>query len=554
MKDQGSSRPFALIPELILNLSATYTKYDFFKDVQAGIVVGIVALPLSIAFAIASGVSPEQGIITAIIAGFFIALLGGSRVQVSGPTGAFIVVIYGIVQTHGYPGLAIATILAGILLIILGLTRCGDALRYVPYPLIVGFTSGIGLIIFSSQIKDALGLEVAALPADFIQKWGTLYKALPSVNWAALLLTLSALLVIAVWPRITKKVPGSLIAIVLGTIVVSIFDIPVKTVGMEYGEVRAFIPFPEVPIFTWEDIQTLIRPAISIALLGGIESLLSAVVSDGMTGYRHRPHMELVAQGVGNVLSPLFGGIPATGAIARTAVNVRNGGRTPVAALVHAVTILCCLLFLGSSVALIPLPVLAAILIMTAWHMSEAHIFLRLLRAPKGDVVVLLLTFFITVLFDLTLALEIGIVVSSLLFLHRMGGSLKVAHQVHGGETGAQLHKDLPSEVQLFDVDGPLFYAALEEFRRVISIAAATPRAVFLNLEDVTTLDSSALAFLEQYAQQLHQLHAQLYLIGLHTQPLKSVRRYHLIVRNDNVVLAADVDKALQIYHQGEVQ
>ena len=381
------------VPKIIYTLK-NYNKQQFLKDLMAGIIVGIVALPLAIAFAIASGVSPEKGLYTAIIAGFVISALGGSKVQIGGPTGAFIVIVYGIVLEYGINGLIIATFLAGILLVIMGFARLGVIIKFIPHPLIVGFTTGIALIIFSSQMKDFLGLSMGVVPADFIDKWRAYAGQVSTVDMYSLVTALITILIIMFWPRVTHKVPGSLIAILGTTAAVYFLHIPIATIGSRFGAIPTHLPMPVVPHLDWAIIQKLIRPAFTIAILGGIESLLSAVVADGMIGGHHKSNMELVAQGTANMFSAIFGGIPATGAIARTATNVKNGGRTPVAGIIHAITLLLIMLFVGKWAALIPMATLSGILIVVAYNMSEWRNFVYIMKGPRSDAAVLLVTFF----------------------------------------------------------------------------------------------------------------------------------------------------------------
>src|ERR1700712_5576578 len=406
-------------PKLIDTLK-NYTREQFIKDAIAGLIVGVVALPLAIAFAIASGVSPEKGIFTAIIAGLIISVLGGSRVQIGGPTGAFIVVVYGIVQQFGISGLIVATFIAGVLLIIMGLSKLGNAIKYIPYPLIIGFTTGIAVIIFSSEIKDFLGLKMGSVPADFISKWLAYGQHLSSINLYAAGIGAFTLLVVLLWSKITHKVPGSLIAIIVTTFAVSFFHLPVETIGSRFGAIPSSLPKPVIPGVSFAIIQQLIRPAITIALLGSIESLLSAVVADGMIGGNHRSNTELIAQGIANICSSIFGGIPATGAIARTATNIKNGGRTPVAGIIHALTLLTIMLFIGKWASLIPMATLAGVLVIIAYNMSEWESFVSIMKISRSDAAVLLSTFLLTVLIDLTVAIEIGMVLAVFLFMRSM--------------------------------------------------------------------------------------------------------------------------------------
>ncbi|MFZ1313169.1 MAG: SulP family inorganic anion transporter, partial [Chitinophagaceae bacterium] len=404
----------------IVDTLKSYSRQQFSRDLMAGLIVGIVALPLAIAFAIASGVSPEKGLYTAVIAGFIISAMGGSRVQIGGPTGAFIVIVYGIVQVHGVNGLIIATFMAGIMLIIMGFARLGSVIKFIPHPLIIGFTSGIALIIFSSQMKDFFGLQMGVVPADFLDKWISYVANFRTVNVYAVLLAVATVLIILFWPKITHKIPGSLIAILVTTAAMQWFNLPVETIGSRFGSIPSSLPTPVVPDIDFATIKELIQPAFTIALLGGIESLLSAVVADGMIGGNHKSNMELVAQGTANIFSSLFGGIPATGAIARTATNVKNGGRTPVAGIIHAITLLLIMLFVGKWAALIPMATLAGILVVVAYNMSEWESFMSVFKGPRSDVAVLLTTFFLTVIIDLTVAIEIGMILAAFLFMRKM--------------------------------------------------------------------------------------------------------------------------------------
>ena len=413
------------VPKFFSLLKQGITKETLLKDSISGLIVGIVALPLAIAFAIASGVSPEKGIITAIIAGIIISTFGGSRVQIGGPTGAFIVIVYGIIQEFGTDGLTIATFMAGFIIIGLGLARLGNLLKFIPYSLIVGFTSGIALIIFSSQINDFFGLHISKVPADFIEKWIIYFENWSKVNGYAIAIAIGTVLLTLFFQKLHKKIPGSIIAIILSTIIVKIFNIPVDTIESNFGDIPNHFSTPSIPHVDFETIRSLIQPAFAIALLGGIESLLSAVVSDSMIGGKHRSNMELIAQGTANIVSSIFGGIPATGAIARTATNVKNGGRTPIAGIVHAIVLLAIMLLFAPYAKLIPMSCLAGILIVVAYHMSEWRQFKSILKGNRMDIIILLTTFFLTVIFDLVIAIEIGIVLSSFMFMKRMSESVK---------------------------------------------------------------------------------------------------------------------------------
>ena len=470
-----------------------YSRQQFGKDVISGIIVGIVALPLAIAFAIASGVSPEKGLVTAIVAGFIISALGGSRVQIGGPTGAFIVIVYGIVQLHGINGLIIATFMAGIILIIMGFARLGSVIKFIPYPLIVGFTSGISLIIFSSQMKDFFGLQMGTVPADFIAKWGNYFQHFHSVNFYAFAIAVTTVLIIQFWSRVTHKIPGSVIAIIVSTLAMQLLHLPVETIGSRFGTISAAFPLPTIPHFNFAIIKELVQPAFTIALLCGIESLLSAVVADGMIGGNHKSNMELIAQGTANMFSSLFGGIPATGAIARTATNVRNGGRTPVAGIVHAIVLLLILLFIGKWAALIPMPTLAGILVVVAYNMSEWKSFISTLKGQKSDVAVLLATFLLTVLIDLTVAIEIGMLLAIFLFMRKMIKFSDVSSVKDDSGNFA-----LPENVLVFEITGPLFFGAAYKFKDAMKFIQEPPQVLILRMRQVPIIDATGIKTLEE--------------------------------------------------------
>jgi SulP family sulfate permease len=514
------------------------------RDALSGVIVGIVALPLAIAFAIASGVRPEQGLATAIVAGFLISALGGSRVQIGGPTGAFVVIVYGVVARHGVEGLLVATLLAGLLLIAMGLARLGTVIQFVPYPVTVGFTSGIALIIATSQLRDLLGLDLAILPAHFVEQLRAYAAHAPSLNPAALAIGLGAVFVTVFWQRITPRVPGSLVAIVLATAAVHGFGLPVETIADRFGEIHAALPAPRLPAFSWEMIPELFPDAVAIALLGAIESLLSAVVADGMAGTRHRPNMELVAQGVANLASPLFGGIPATGAIARTATNVKNGGRTPIAGMVHAATLLVIATFLGGAAGLIPLAALAGILLVVAWNMSEWRVFSHLFRSPRSDVVVLLVTFGLTVLVDLAVAIQTGMVLAAFLFMRRMAlisdvGPMRRAlrEEEDADDPDATARLDVPHGVEVFEVYGALFFGAASKFKDAVRRVERPPRVLILRMRHVLAIDASGLRALEDLLDKTRRDGTVLVLSGVHAQPLTALERAGLLERlgADNV-------------------
>jgi SulP family sulfate permease len=511
-------------PKLIDTLK-NYSKDQFFKDLIAGVIVGIVALPLAIAFAIASGVSPEKGIFTAIIAGVIISALGGSRVQIGGPTGAFIVVVYGIVQQFGVNGLVIATFMAGILLIIMGIAKFGNAIKYIPYPLIIGFTTGIAVIIFSSEMKDFFGLKMGNVPADFINKWLAYGQHLSTVNTSAVVIGVVTLLVVYLWPKITHKVPGSLIAIIITTLAVQLFKIPVETIGSRFGIMHSSLPGPTIPGISLSTIQQLIRPAFTIALLGSIESLLSAVVADGMIGGNHRSNTELIAQGVANICSSIFGGIPATGAIARTATNIKNGGRTPVAGIIHAITLLIIMLFVGKWAALIPMATLAGILIVVAWNMSEIENFTDVLKGSKSDAAVLLTTFGLTVLVDLTVAIEIGIILAAFLFMRKMMQISSVEQDIFSSThlPDEMLNQDdIPKGVDVFEINGPLFFGAAYKFKDAMKVLEKPARVLIIRMRNVPVIDATGIRVLREVNKDIKRKGTKLILTEVNSMQVTS--------------------------------
>ncbi|WP_417364202.1 SulP family inorganic anion transporter [Galbibacter sp.] len=494
------------IPKFFTLLKEGISRKQITKDVTAGIIVGIVALPLAIAFAIASGVSPEKGLVTAVVAGLTISVLGGSRVQIGGPTGAFIIIVYGIVQTHGVSGLTIATFMAGFLIIGLGLARLGNYLKFIPYPLIVGFTSGIAIIIFSSQIKDFLGLEMGEVPADFIEKWQAYFLNFKHINWIAVAIAVGTVLISFNFGKLTSKIPGSIVAILISTFAVYFFELPVETIETKFGEIPNSISMPTFPSIDFDTIQELIQPAIAIALLGSIESLLSAVVADGMIGGRHRSNTELIGQGVANIFSGLFGGIPATGAIARTATNIKNGGRTPISGIVHAIVLLLIMLLFAPVAKLIPLSCLAGILVVVSWHMGEWHHFRALLRSNRMDVIVLLTTFFLTVFFDLIIAIEVGMILSSFIFMKRMSESTSIKNAMRYFKTEADNGEllfeeeipDIPKDVLIYEINGPLFFGASQKFQEVIKKIKHKPKILILRIRHVPFIDATGVKRLKE--------------------------------------------------------
>jgi len=541
-----------LEPKLVTALRDGYSLAQLTRDVVAGMVVAVVALPLAIAFGIASGVTPAQGLFTAIIAGFLISAFGGSRVQIGGPTGAFIVLVYQIVQQHGYPGLAIATMMAGALLVVMGLARLGSVIQFIPYPVTVGFTSGIALLIAASQGRDFLGLRMDAVPADFVAKLAAYAQHIASWNPWAVAVAAGSLAIVQLWPRVTHRVPGPLVALVAATAAVQLAGLPVDTIASRFGAVPRGLPTPSVPIVDLASLRALASPALAIALLAAIESLLSAVVADGMLGTRHRPNMELVAQGIANLASPIFGGIPATGAIARTATNVRAGGRTPVAGIVHAVTLLAIVLFLGDWAAWIPIPALAGILLVVAWNMSEWRHFVRLFRMPRSDVIVLLATFLLTVFVDLTVALQTGVVLAALLFMRRMAALSQAGYVTRmlsededSDDPLAIARRQVPAGVEVFEVQGALFFGAATKFRESIQQVEAPARVLIVRLRNVIAVDASGLRELELLCEDCARRGTTVVLSGVHAQPLTALERSGLLERlgADNVL--PDIDAAL---------
>ena len=513
------------VPEIVSTLRG-YTRRQLIADLQAGVIVGVVALPLAIAFAIASGVTPDRGLYTAIVAGFIISAFGGSRVQIGGPTGAFVVIVYGIVQKYGVDGLTVATLMAGVLLIALGAARMGAAIKFVPHPVVIGFTSGIAVVIFSSQVKDVLGLPMGAVPAPFVEKWQSYAANMGSVNWDAIALAGASMIVMWLWPRVSQRIPGPFVALIGTTIAVRVLQLPVETIGSRFGQISASLPHPVVPHLSFTEVTTLVQPAIAIALLGAVESLLSAVVADGMIGTRHKSNLELVAQGAANVVAPLFGGIPATGAIARTATNIRNGGRTPVAGVTHALTLLLITLFFGRLAALIPMATLGAILVVVAYNMSEWRTFRSELRGPKSDVIILITTFLLTVVVDLTVAIEVGMVLSAFLFMRRMAEVTNVtaitrelADGSDDDEDTAALARQLPKRVVLYEINGPLFFGAAERFRNVLGEISAKPRVLVVRMRHVPAMDSTGLHALRELVHNGHEAKTEVILAEVLTQP-----------------------------------
>jgi len=506
-------------PKLFSVIKKGYSKQQFTKDLFAGIIVGIVALPLAIAFAVASGVSPEKGLITAVVAGFLISFFGGSRVQIGGPTGAFIVIVFGIVSQYGINGLIISTILAGIMLIAFGFLKLGSLLKFIPHSLIVGFTSGIALVIFSTQIKDALGLETGKLPTEFIDKWYVYYKSIHSINYISLTITVVTILIAQFFSKITNKIPGTFVAIILTTTIVAIFKLPVTTIETLFGDIQSNISF-DIPSIDLSNISVYFAPALTIALLGAIESLLSAVVADGMIGSNHRSNTELIAQGIANIITPFFGGIPATGAIARTATNIKNGGRTPVAGIVHAITLLMIVLFFGHFAKLIPMSALAGILILVSYNMSEWRSFRSILKGSAFDIIILLTTFFLTVLLDLTIAIQVGVVLSAVLFMKRMADNGQAVLKDKDTEI-LENYGSLPSGLEVYEISGPFFFGAAKHYSEVLKNHASNTKVLVIRMRHVPFIDATGIHNFKEVLNQLKSGKKHILLSGV--QP--SVRK-----------------------------
>lgn len=501
-----------------------YTKAQLLKDIISGIIVAIIALPLSIALAIASGVGPEQGLYTAIIAGFFISFFGGSRVQIGGPTAAFVVIIYGIVAQYGTDGLIVATILAGIILVIMGICHFGSLIKYIPYTITTGFTCGIAVTLFVGQLKYFFGLSIKSVPSEFLDKVIVYAKNIKSVNITASLIGLSAIAIMLIWPKITDKIPGSLVAIIITTAIAYFAELPINTIGSVYGELNSSFPAFHVPSISMNLIQKMLSPAFTIAVLAAIESLLSAVVSDGMIGDTHKSNAELIGQGLGNIFSGLFGGIPATGAIARTAANVRNGGRTPIAGIAHCITLTIILLVLMPLAALIPMTTLAAVLLVVAANMADWESFFNLCKsAPKSDIIVLVVTFFLTVFFDLVVAIEIGVVLAALLFMKRMAETADIkawkytdSPDITPGE--AEKLRDIPHSISVFEICGPMFFAAADQILNINSNHHT--KVVVIRMRSVPAIDASAMRSLHELVSRAKKKNITLLFSHVNEQPM----------------------------------
>ena len=492
---------------------------------------------------------------TAVVAGFLISALGGSRVQIGGPTGAFVIIVSGIVAQYGVDGLTICTVLAGFLLIAMGLARFGGAIKFIPYPVVTGFTSGIAVIIFSSQIKDLLGLRIGAVPGHFAAKWASYAAGLHTFSWPAVGVTLGSLAILVAWPRVSRKVPAPIVAILAASVAAFVLGLPVETIGSRFGQIQASIPAPSLPDLSLARVRELFSPAVTVALLAAIESLLSAVVADGMIGSRHKANVELVAQGIANIGSGLFGGIPATGAIARTATNVKNGGRTPVAGMIHALTVLMVLVFLGKWARFIPLATLAAILTVVAYHMSEWRAFAHILKTPKSDVAVLLTTFLLTVFIDLTVAVQVGVVLAALLFIKRMADVTNVSAvtgELADGPDGTMIgdadgvaRRTIPAGVEVYEVNGPFFFGAADKIKDVLQFVAKKPRVFILRMRNVPAMDASGIRVLDDLFQSFSHKGIRFMIAGIHAQPLVALDRAGRLDRYGRENIVATLDEAL---------
>ncbi len=542
-----------LVPKLVTTLK-TYNRTQFLADLTAGVTVGIVALPLSIAFAIASGVTPDRGLYTAIIAGFLISALGGSRVQIGGPTGAFVVLVYSIVQQHGVDGLIIATMMAGLLLIGFGLGRLGAAIKFIPFPVVTGFTAGISVILIVQQLRDVLGLQLASAPPQLIERLSIYLSHLDSVNPGAVGISAGTLLLLWLWPRLSHRIPAPFVALIVTTVLVQLLDLPVETIGTRFGRIDAGFPQLSLPSISLTQTRDLVEPALAIAALGAIESLLSAVVADGMIGGRHRSNMELVAQGVANVVTPIFGGIPATGAIARTATNVKSGGRTPVAGMIHALTLLLITFFFGQLAGLIPLATLAAIVLWVAFKMAEWQVFRSELSAPKSDALVMLSTFLLTALVDLTTGIGVGMVLASFLFIKRMAEVTNVTlvsqefqdARPSLDHSGAIYRREVPKSVEVYEINGPFFFGAAEKFKDTLSQVSKKPKVLIVRMRNVPAIDSTAMHALKDLVRRTRRDGTKVLISDINEQPLLALRRSELLSEIGEVNIYPDIDAALE--------
>ncbi|WP_304224377.1 SulP family inorganic anion transporter [Gracilinema caldarium] len=533
-----------------------YSWESLAKDLVAGLTVGIVALPLAMAFSIAAGGSPAQGLYTAIFAGFFISLLGGSRYQIAGPTGAFVVIIFGVISRQGMEGLILATLLAGLMLILMGLSGLGKLIKFIPYPVTTGFTTGIGLLIFSQQVKDFFGLQIDKVSPEFFEKWTQYVENFPTLNPLTMAVGMGTIVVILLIRRFFPRIPASVVGVTVATLGCYLLKLPVETIGSRFGGIPSSLPAPTIPAFHWSTIKAVFPDAFTIAMLAAIESLLSAVVADGMTGDRHNANMELVAQGVGNITSAIFGGIPATGAIARTATNIKSGAQSPVSGMVHAITLLLFMIFLAPIASVIPLASLSAVLMVVAWDMSEVHRFVRIIKkSPRSDMMVLLTTFVLTVLIDLTVAVEVGVVLAAFLFLRRMVetaeiklGTQNVGSELVYGSPEDQPH-DMPrhpKDVEIYEITGPFFFGVADLLQDTLMTLEKKPRAFILRMGQVPAVDTAGIAALESFLSYCRKHHIALYLSEVREQPCKALERAGFIDSLGTTNLVAKVEDALE--------
>ena len=547
------------IPKLVTTLRQGYGTGDCRADLVSGLTVAVVALPLCMALAIASGTTPDKGLVTAVIAGFLISALGGSRFQIGGPTGAFVVVVFNVIQQQGYDGLILATLMAGVMLIASGLLRLGTWIKYIPEPVVTGFTAGIAVIIFSSQVKDLFGLNMGEIPGEFFAKWEAFWAARGSFNPETMAVAFGALGIIIALRRYAPKVPAFLVAIGVASLATALLHLPIDTIGSRFGGIASSLPMPAFPEISLTRLHQLLPSAFTIAFLAGVESLLSAVVADGMTGRRHRSNCELVAQGIANIASALFGGLPATGAIARTATNIRSGARSPISGMLHAVFILLFMLFLAPLADYVPLAGLAAVLVIVAWNMSEIDRFRHLLRGPWGDRIVLLLTFGLTVVVDLTVAIEVGVVLAAILFMHRMsevvaigaGGQQVIEEDIDDfarppGDTYTQ-RRDLPSGVEVFQLRGPLFFGVASRLSDVIDNIAGTPKVFILRMREVPMIDASGASRLNDLVIKCRKRGTQLILSGLQPQPRSVLTQMHVLDGAGDIQVVTDFAEAIAL-------
>ena len=543
-------------PKLVSCLR-NYDKKTLTSDLMAGIIVGIVALPLAIAFGIASGVSPEKGIITAIVAGLLISVFGGSKVQIGGPTGAFIIIIYGIIEQYGLSGLTIATLMAGAFLILFGILRLGTIIQYIPYPIVVGFTSGIADTIFSTQMTDFFGLEIEKVPSDFVEKWICYFNNFSTINFWSLAIGLLSLAIIVFLPRISKKIPGSLIAIIVTTVVAVLLRQfagieSIETIGDRFT-ISSQIPEATMPSLTWATLKELVPPAFTIAMLGAIESLLSATVADGVIGDRHNSNNELIGQGIANLITPLFGGIPATGAIARTMTNINNGGKTPISGIVHALVLLLIFLFLMPLAQYIPMACLAGILIVVSYNMCGIPSFLGILRNPKSDITVLLVTFFLTIIFDLTIAIEVGIVIACLLFMRRMSETSEV-HQIRDIDVEEESdlqsqhdeHLQVPANIELYEINGPFFFGAGNKAEELMTRFREKPAVRIIRMRHVPFIDSTGIHNLSNIIITSKQQGIEVVLSGVNPKVHAVLAKAHVYYLIGEVHICAHIDIAIE--------